>query len=182
MGSKVRERTETEIVRAMMTLLQTKRTEEIKVDDICQMALIHRSTFYRYFRDKYEVVELIMNQLTVNLIDGVQNEQALINQIMQFFYDHLTLINHLIPEDQSSYYPEFEQMLERLFHTRISSGDYFQDSLVKVIQSSRAPELMVSFLATGIIGTLTTALRGREENLDHIQIFLEEVIDKLDNL
>ena len=38
---------------SLVSLLEEKTFEEIKVSDICSKAKIHRSTFYNYYNDKY---------------------------------------------------------------------------------------------------------------------------------
>lgn len=37
--------------------------KDIRVNDICALAGIHRSTFYRYFEDKYQLLECGLNDL-----------------------------------------------------------------------------------------------------------------------
>ncbi len=58
-------RTQKAIVEAFNTLISKYDFEKISVDMIIREADISRSTFYRYFRDKYEV----MNVNYKNLLD-----------------------------------------------------------------------------------------------------------------
>ena len=44
------------IYEALIDLMKEKTFEEIKVSDICNKALINRSTFYAHYEDKYEKV------------------------------------------------------------------------------------------------------------------------------
>ena len=45
-------RTHTLLLRALSDLLQEKPFDEIRVKDLCQRAMVHRSTFYAHFEDK----------------------------------------------------------------------------------------------------------------------------------
>ena len=44
------------IYEALIDLMKEKTFEEIKVSDICNKALINRSTFYAHYEDKYELL------------------------------------------------------------------------------------------------------------------------------
>ena len=52
---------------SLVNLLEEKTFEEIKVSDICQKALINRSTFYSHFNDKYELFMSLINNLKQEL-------------------------------------------------------------------------------------------------------------------
>ncbi len=50
------------IAEAMKALVREKRFEDISIFDICEQSGVSRRTFYRYFSDKYEVIEWIHYQ------------------------------------------------------------------------------------------------------------------------
>ena len=47
------------IAEAMKELVREKNMEDISVPDICAQSNVNRRTFYRYFSDKFEVIEWI---------------------------------------------------------------------------------------------------------------------------
>lgn len=49
---------------AMFDLLRDNRFENIKVTDICNKAEIHRTTFYKHFDNKYELLEYCILKLS----------------------------------------------------------------------------------------------------------------------
>ena len=59
-------KTKANLYKGLIMMLEEKPFEEIKVTDICQIALVNRSTFYDHFNDKYE--------LLTSLIDDIKNE------------------------------------------------------------------------------------------------------------
>lgn len=50
------------IENAMILLLQRKEFSKITIQDICQEALVSRSTFYAHYLDKYDLLEKIVDK------------------------------------------------------------------------------------------------------------------------
>lgn len=48
---------------ALMAELSQRPFEEITVKEICERAMVHRSTFYKYYEDKYALLEQGMRQM-----------------------------------------------------------------------------------------------------------------------
>ena len=46
-------KTKKALYQSLIQLMKEKTFEEIRVSDICELALINRSTFYAHFDDKY---------------------------------------------------------------------------------------------------------------------------------
>lgn len=51
---------------ALMSLLLEKSFEEIFVTDICDRAMVHRTTFYKHFEDKYHLLDFCVKELIGN--------------------------------------------------------------------------------------------------------------------
>ncbi len=54
-----KEQTQQNIIDAFWELYETTRIEKITVKNVCAKANINRSTFYEYFKDVYEILEII---------------------------------------------------------------------------------------------------------------------------
>src|SRR5215510_294308 len=48
---------------ALMAEMSTRAFEEITVTDICEQAMVHRTTFYKHYEDKYALLEQGMRQM-----------------------------------------------------------------------------------------------------------------------
>ena len=48
---------------ALMAELSERAFEEISVKDICERAMVHRTTFYKHYADKYALLEQGMHQM-----------------------------------------------------------------------------------------------------------------------
>ena len=53
--------------RCLTTLLQTKKIQEITVRELAEMADINRGTFYLHYKDVYDLMEQIENELVTEL-------------------------------------------------------------------------------------------------------------------
>ena len=80
---------------ALITLMKEKTFEKIKISDICDVALINRSTFYAHYEDKYELLLALIEDLKDNLlIELKKNEVASLSK--EYFMELLKiLINHI---------------------------------------------------------------------------------------
>lgn len=77
-------------------LLEEKSFEEIRVMDICSKTKIHRSTFYTYFNDKYELLKSILDKYEAKFLEFLKKykiEGKLVDfhvdimiEILKYFY------------------------------------------------------------------------------------------------
>jgi AcrR family transcriptional regulator len=83
----------------LVDLLKDKPFEEIKVSDICDKALINRSTFYSHYADKYELFSSYVNDLKKLLtIELDKNEN--INNSKEYYLEMIKLfLNHIDKKD-----------------------------------------------------------------------------------
>ena len=82
------------IAESMKSLVREKQVEEISVSDICQLGNINRRTFYRYFSDKYEVIEWI------HFNDFLKRIQVPEKHGLHYF---MAATVHLVMEDREYY-------------------------------------------------------------------------------
>ena len=61
-------RTDKAIKQALITLLRTKPFEKITVQDILDETPVTRSTFYKHYHDKYEIVERMQKEYFSSLL------------------------------------------------------------------------------------------------------------------
>ena len=80
---------------ALLELLKDQTFEEIKVSDICNKALVNRSTFYAHFNDKYELVSSFMTDLKHELTSELMNIDKNISlkeyylKLIEVFLNHI---------------------------------------------------------------------------------------------
>lgn len=66
-------KTQRKIQEALLQLMKTKKFEVITVSDITSLIDINRSTFYRHYLDKYDVLEKIENNILLEITDFHNN-------------------------------------------------------------------------------------------------------------
>ncbi|NHX22198.1 TetR/AcrR family transcriptional regulator, partial [Escherichia coli] len=54
------QKTHQALITSFSDLLQTKSFEQITVQDLCANANVRRSTFYRHFNDKYDLLNHVV--------------------------------------------------------------------------------------------------------------------------
>ena len=72
-------KTKKALYNALINLMKKKTFEEIKVSDICDEALINRSTFYAHFDDKYSLLSNMLDNLKQQFISELNNKENNIN-------------------------------------------------------------------------------------------------------
>lgn len=70
---------------ALLELLAKKSFDEIKVNDICNLAMIHRTTFYSHFQDKYDLLEYCVKNIEQELTEKLILLNILIQRILYKF-------------------------------------------------------------------------------------------------
>ena len=83
------------LYQTLIDLMKEKTFEEIKVSDICNKALINRSTFYAHYSDKYELFSCYVNDLKESLVqelkknNNIHNTKEYYLEMIKLFLDHL---------------------------------------------------------------------------------------------
>ena len=54
---------------ALTSLLTEKNFDAIRISDICDKAMVHRTTFYKHFEDKYQLLDFLLRQLIQDFED-----------------------------------------------------------------------------------------------------------------
>ena len=87
----------------LISLMEEKSFEEIKVSDICKKALINRSTFYSHYSDKYELFMELINTLKLSLFNSLNTNVNNVNTREYFIELIIILLNH-IDDKKNIYY------------------------------------------------------------------------------
>lgn len=88
-------KTRKNLYESLISLLKEKTFEEIKVSDICNQALINRSTFYAHYNDKYELfadlIENLKSSLAyeLSLNTHISNSKEYYLEMLRIFLDHV---------------------------------------------------------------------------------------------
>lgn len=87
----------------LVLLMKEKSFEEIKVSDICKIALINRSTFYSHYNDKYDLFMELIDTLKDNLTESLNSNDSNV-YTRDYFIDLIRLLLNHIDDKKDIYY------------------------------------------------------------------------------
>ncbi|MCH3922061.1 TetR/AcrR family transcriptional regulator [Limosilactobacillus sp.] len=158
---------------ALLKLMATKPFEKITINNIADTAHVNRSTFYRYYDDKYQLLERIEDDL-IEQIDSIRDQvnplQAdhsaeLLQTEVNFFNQHFNELQTLLGNNGDRH---FETKLTQGFNERFATLTHHQDN---------AQAMMIRQV---IVATSMTVLKFWLFNAD--QIDGEEVIHSISDI
>lgn len=152
---------------AFVELLEEKRFEELTVNELCDRAMIRRTTFYKHFADKYEyfsfyikeVVAAFQNRMAPDIQEDAVNAYLIhmSRELIRFVKEHELFVQNI---KKSSMFP----MLMSILLEQISSD------MVQVLRranldsmSRQQLEGKASFLAGGVTNALFFMLKQDAE-------------------
>lgn len=102
---------------ALLELLKTKSFDDIKVTEICDKALIHKTTFYNHFEDKYELLNYVLLQIHNDITSSTKFEGSLIDYYLsvakyyiKYIKNNPKLFKSIITNDDSTSILLFEKL------------------------------------------------------------------------
>lgn len=102
------------IENAMILLLQRKEFSKITIQDICQEALVSRSTFYAHYLDKYDLLEKIVDKYFSMLQELIASRFSTVELI------NIDAIFLLL----SQTYSQYKEILSVLMKVHVPGSDF----------------------------------------------------------
>lgn len=144
-------RTERDFQRALLHLLADHTFLSLSVEQICQETMMHRSSFYRYFDDKYDLLKHTINTKITNLIDESDSSEDELENVVDYLCSHKDIMRNLgTSHSNSSLYPTMVTILADIMLTRYENG--VNDRLIKTIGTFDNPEITAYMLSASIVG------------------------------
>lgn len=80
---------------SLLDLLSEKRFEDISVTDICNNAMIHRTTFYKHFEDKYQLLKFCIKEFQISF-SKKNNEYYKFENLSDYYFNTMKNILEFI--------------------------------------------------------------------------------------
>lgn len=122
---------------AFAALLEEKRFEDITVNELCQRAMLRRTTFYKHFEDKYAFFAFFIRELAGSFRDQLPPD--------------------VIDGEVGNYFMQMSQELVRFSHLH-------EKMVFNIVRSSMFP-LLLGILLEEITEDVTLALRRASPSL-----------------
>lgn len=87
---------------ALMSLLTEKAFEDIRISDICDKAMIHRTTFYKHFEDKYQLLDFLLGQIVMDFNEKSRHFTPDINS-REYYINLIKLLFEHMHENKKLY-------------------------------------------------------------------------------
>ena len=125
--------TKEKIANALQKMLRSKSFEDVSVGDICKEIDISRTTFYRYFKDKYECMNWVyQNQIRILLEknQNIDDWKTMVYDVTCAMYERKEFFTKV------STYKEQNSLMDCIFEC---GYNYLEDMLKKELQISELP-------------------------------------------
>lgn len=172
--AEITEQTKQNLIEAFWSIYLVKRIEKITVKEIANKAGYNRGTFYEYFQDVYEVLEVIENLSlpTLNelppLTDVNTNSPSFINSIMALYQEKYKYYNHLLGENGD---PAFQRKLKNSLKSSIIHTLEIKTNidLVEI-------DIMLEYILSGMIGILIYMSQQNPNSLEEKILSLQYIL------
>lgn len=166
------QRTKKALITTFSDLLETKSFENITIQDLCEKANVRRSTFYRHFNDKYDLLNHIVGTLieyfrTLHLpeIDPKDPRQffnKFMKDILLFISDNKAMVKSVI---SINIYSEVYQILYNQIYAVVKRQIEFD----KQIGQFYIDEFIYGeFLAGGILSVILNWIQYGQQSIDEV--------------
>lgn len=166
------QRTKKALITTFSDLLETKSFDNITIQDLCEKANVRRSTFYRHFNDKYDLLNHIVGTLieyfrTLHLpeIDPKDPRQffnKFMKDILLFISDNKAMVKSVI---SINIYSEVYQILYNQIYAVVKRKIEFD----KQIGQFYIDEFIYGeFLAGGILSVILNWIQYGQQSIDDV--------------
>ncbi|MEH7076519.1 TetR/AcrR family transcriptional regulator [Neobacillus drentensis] len=147
------ERTRRQIIRSFIHVLQTKRFSSITIQDICDDALIHRTTFYRYYEDKYSLLRDFIYHMSEEIIKLTKkSETDIFKLLVEYVEENFVLFeNTLLGSDGHILFKSMVKIASGLLREHARTEN---DPIANKINQSKYPEVICDLYATSLMTIL----------------------------
>jgi AcrR family transcriptional regulator len=87
---------------SLTSLLAEKSFDDIRISDICDKAMVHRTTFYKHFEDKYHLLDFLLRQL-IQDFEEKSLQYTPVNNSKQYYTNLFRLILEHMSENKKMY-------------------------------------------------------------------------------
>lgn len=139
---------------SLLELMKKKSFEEIKVSDICEKALINRSTFYSHYTDKYELFESYIENLKISLTKELEKNTN-ISTSKEYYLEMLNLFLNHVSLEKEAYRAIMQQNRNSIIMDMIYNA--FNEDITKKIEKEEEKikdKIPSNFIATFYLGAV----------------------------
>lgn len=170
---------------SLLKLMKNKNFEKIKISDICEEALINRSTFYAHYEDKYELLMDLFEEQKIALLKKLENNENIIfskeyiMELLNILIDHIDenreTYSAILTNNRNGILIDFLiDAIERDVSDRLKNNN-------EIIDSNLPLDIIVKFYAGGLINIgIAWITRNEKYNKEELLSYIDKLIpDKI---
>lgn len=159
----------------LLQMMKEMRFEDIRVSELCTRAMIRKSTFYKHFGDKYELLAFVVRQMQEQLNRQLEQECAgksaveRYTRLIAIVFDFLSKNQALVQSALES--PSFSLILSTLSEQFVSDAQQkLEDNVRQGEKLPVEPEVMAAFFVGGLMETANHWLKkGKPLDEQHLR-------------
>ena len=158
---------------ALLKLLEEKNFDEIKLTEICELAMVHKTTFYNHFNDKYDLLKYTLQCIQKDIVSSMPKTESL----LEFYFELAKLYMSNIKEHETFYRRVLANDVYNLCATLLI--DMFITDLENKIPKEKIPSYYVAtFYVYGVFATINEWFkRGMKEDKEQMIFYLKSIIE-----
>lgn len=173
------------LYQALEELMKSKPFEDIKVSDICTLALVNRSTFYAHYSDKYELLSEYINSLKDALAmeldknKNIRNSKEYYLEMIKLLLDHIdekkdTYVSIMVNNKNSITMDILYDVIDKNIANQIKD----------VKEGKKIPtDIILKFYLGGVLNVCMEWLKydqkyTKQEIIDYISLLIPDSFDK----
>lgn len=170
-------KTKNSLYSALAKLLEEMPFEKLKVSDICEKALVNRSTFYAHFADKYELFDAYVKDLKQLLLLELNKNDHYAN-LKEYYMEMLNLFLGHMEEKKQIYAAIFWQNKNSIIMDMIYNAlkENVQTHLEKMENSNIPSDILTKFYLGAIF---SICMEWLTHNVNYTKEELTSFIDQL---
>ena len=178
------QKTRRDLRKSILDLLKDKTLEKISVKEICDNAMVNRMTFYKYYEDKYILLDDALNDIKDDIINSIpsNNDITSIDEASKYYVGILEIVIKYI-EDNIDFIYSIEknsstQLINIITNVCESSINDVLREIDKIKPLKYSIEVTSSFIYGGFVSSLTYLIHHQNKNY---KTELRLLIDDLKN-
>ena len=179
------------VTKALIEMMEEMPFEDIKVKELCDRAMIRKSTFYKHFADKYELLAFIVKEVINDYNERIRQDSptddpvAFYNKMLDYVFEFAKVNQKLI---RSAIRSDSLVLLLNIMSQQVMP-DICQK--LKQVQARghrmpASPEVMATFFAGGISESLrswfTSGKKCSEEDIKKQLIDIMRTVHQVENI
>ena len=166
---------------ALLKLMKEKNFEKIKISDICEEALINRTTFYAHYEDKYELLLALIDNLKDSFLNELKkNENEYLTkeyliELLKISLNHIDqnreVYRSILSNNRNGILMDFLiEVMQRDMELRLKNNS-------EILNSNVPLNVIVKFYVGGIINTVVEWVFNKEKyTKDDLILYFDKLI------